>query len=1009
MKKTAFLRIFFLSLIISCAQVKNSQQFRAVPTSMPVLNIVNDTTAAALTIQSLAVDIQVAANIATTTFDIIFYNPNDRVLEGEFEFPLADGQHIVRYALDMEGQLREGVVVEKAKARVAFESTIRRKIDPGLVEKTKGNNFRTRIYPLPAKGTRHIMIAVEQTLELLNKDLYYQLPLASSHVIEKFSVAASVIKSTEKPVPAGNSLAGFEFGRKENGWVAAYSAANFMSDEAVAFTIPGPSDNETAILAENYNGLTYFYVNSRMGPAYKEKKLPGTIGIFWDVSASGEKRNIEKEKLLLKEYLSGDVQVSLITFNVYLQGKEDFAITNGNCGALLKRIDELQYDGGTQLGTIDLTQYRFDEVLLFSDGLASFGKKEIILSALPVTVISSSASADFSYLKFVTKQSHGKFIDLTRLEIPAALEEARNLSLQVIAVEYNPSEAEDVVVQVMPVQSSGLSFAGKLKTAAADIRVKLGFGNEVVTTKTFTIRKPDNSDCGMVKRIWAEMKIAELDLQFEKNKEDITRLGKEFSVVAQNTSLIVLDRLEDYVEHEITPPVSMQKEYFTLLSQKKELEKLDKKNTLDEAVGIMNELKEWWGRSFNPGKKPQEEILITESRINGNGTGDYRSGHVAMQFDTTFVPAPQQESNGTVSTTAVPFFRITPGIGAYSLADSSVEYRYTDISVPGDQALTFMMAEGDAKKDEELVMEKVSSIELTEWKPDAPYLKELEKAAPSARLAKYFQLRKQYSSQPSFFIDAARFFISKNEKKTGIQILSNVAELKLEDAELLRLLANQLLEAVEKELAIETFRDLLKIREEDPQPYRDLALALNEAGQYNEAVELLYKVITRSWDGRFGEIKAVAINEMNAIIAAHKNAVNTAKIDRRLIYAMPVDVRIVIGWSSDNSDIDLWVTDPRKEKCDYQHTETALGGKISQDVTSGFGPEEFMLKKAINGKYKVEVNLYGDTRQTLGGPISIKAELFTDFGKPTQKRQTINFRVTNTKEVVELGSLTFGS
>jgi uncharacterized protein YfaP (DUF2135 family) len=123
---------------------------------------------------------------------------------------------------------------------------------------------------------------------------------------------------------------------------------------------------------------------------------------------------------------------------------------------------------------------------------------------------------------------------------------------------------------------------------------------------------------------------------------------------------------------------------------------------------------------------------------------------------------------------------------------------------------------------------------------------------------------------------------------------------------------------------------------------------------------------------------------------------------------MPADVRIVISWNTDNSDIDLWVTDPNKEKCFYEHTQTRIGGKISQDVTQGYGPEEFMLKKALNGNYIIEANLYGDSRQTLGGPISIRADLFTDFGRPSQKRKTIHLRVTTGKEVVSLGSLKFG-
>jgi tetratricopeptide (TPR) repeat protein len=237
--------------------------------------------------------------------------------------------------------------------------------------------------------------------------------------------------------------------------------------------------------------------------------------------------------------------------------------------------------------------------------------------------------------------------------------------------------------------------------------------------------------------------------------------------------------------------------------------------------------------------------------------------------------------------------------------------------------------------------------------------------------------------------------------------LSNIAEMKLEDAELLRIVANQLLEANEKDLAIETLREILKMREEEPQSYRDLALALSETGNYNEAVELLYKLITGTWDERFGDVKAIAINELNAIISAHKDQMNTSAVDPRFIYPMPVDVRIVIAWNTDNSDIDLWITDPRNEKCYYEHTETEIGGKISKDVTAGYGPEEFCLRKAWKGNYKVEVNLFGDSRQTLGGPIAIKAEMFTDFGKPTQKREVINFRVTTNKEVIQLGSLKF--
>ena len=995
MAKRTVLFLIACLLFFSCSQVKKVQHREKLPTAIPLLRIQNDTTATAMKISALSIDVMVAANIATTTFDIIFYNPNNRILEGEFEFPLADGQHIVRFALDMEGKLREGVVVEKAKARAAFENTIRRKIDPGLVEKTKGNNFRTRIYPLPVKGTRHILIAVEQTLEQHEKDLLYQLPLYATEPIGNFSLKTTVIKNNEEPEMEESGLSNFSFNKWNNAWVAAYGKKDFIANQTIAFTIPGTSANGTMMLAENFNGQTYFYVHNRTEPGYKEKKSPSSIAVYWDISASGEKRNIEKEKQVLKTYISrlGDVKVSLIPFHVFTERKQDFEIRNGNCDALLSRINELKYDGGTQFGCIDLSQSDAGEILLFSDGLSTFGKKEITLSAGPVIIISSSPSSDFSHLKYIAQQSGGQFIDLNNMETADAVMMLQNQSLQIVNIEFNAAEISDLAIQTPLVLNKGLSFSGLLKVLSASISVSIGYGKNVTDTKTFVITRPANNEYDQVKRIWATMKISELDLQFEKNKDAITKLGKEFSIVTQTTSLIVLDRVEDYVEQEITPPEELQKEYFTLLKIKKENKVNEKTSAMDEAVTAMNELKEWWNKKYSPGKKNKAEadsVIMTYNYTRLTDSITTVAGNLTI-----------------IDSTAGVMNFTTNQVDAYSSEPPASlqleELKSTEINLDGDGvALRFDMRKEDSA-------EKPSSIELNEWKPDAPYLKELEKVPANERIAKYFQLKKQYTAQPSFFIDVARFFIAKNERKLGIQVLSNVAELKLEDAELLRMVANQLLEANEKELAVETFRDVMKMREEDPQSYRDLALALEEAGKYNEAVELLYKVITESWDGRFGEIKSVAINEMNAIISAHKDAVNATAIDSRLVYAMPVDVRIVIGWSSDNSDIDLWVTDPGKEKCFYEHTETEIGGKISQDVTQGFGPEEFSLKKAINGKYKVEVNLFGDTRQTLGGPISIKAHLFTDFGKPTQKRETINFRVTTNKEVVELGSLKFGS
>ena len=60
-----------------------------------------------LRLSELAVNVSVTGNIATTTFDMVFVNKTNRILEGEFEFPLGNGQTVSSFALDINGKMRK--------------------------------------------------------------------------------------------------------------------------------------------------------------------------------------------------------------------------------------------------------------------------------------------------------------------------------------------------------------------------------------------------------------------------------------------------------------------------------------------------------------------------------------------------------------------------------------------------------------------------------------------------------------------------------------------------------------------------------------------------------------------------------------------------------------------------------------------------------------------------------------------------------------------------------------
>ncbi len=296
-------------------------------------------------------------------------------------------------------------------------------------------------------------------------------------------------------------------------------------------------------------------------------------------------------------------------------------------------------------------------------------------------------------------------------------------------------------------------------------------------------------------------------------------------------------------------------------------------------------------------------------------------------------------------------------------------------------------------------------IALRAWQSDASYLKGLDALSKEQLLDRYFELRKAHLNEPAFYVDMADYFRKRGLEKESLLILSNLLELDFENSEFIRVFAFKLQEYHLDKTSVFFFGKVRELRPFEPQSARDLALAYERAGRYQRALDLHYFIITRNWHGRFGGSKIVTINEMNHLIVKHR--LNTSRIDRRLIARMPVDIRIVINWSTDNTDMDLWVIDPEGVKTYYGNRVSKNGGKISNDMTGGYGPEEFMQRKALKGAYQIKVKYYGTSQQKLTGPTVIRAEVYTGYGKKRAKREDIVFRVEEEKEVIDLGKIVY--
>ena len=91
-----------------------------------------------------------------------------------------------------------------------------------------------------------------------------------------------------------------------------------------------------------------------------------------------------------------------------------------------------------------------------------------------------------------------------------------------------------------------------------------------------------------------------------------------------------------------------------------------------------------------------------------------------------------------------------------------------------------------------------------------------------------------------------------------------------------------------------------------------------------------------------------------------------------------------------DTDIDLHIIEPTNEECYYGHTSTEIGAKFSKDFTQGYGPEQYLLRNAVKGKYQIKTNFYGENTLTENGPTTVMVEIYiSKNGKIERKLQTI--------------------
>lgn len=918
-----------------------------------------------ITLQRVHVSVQVRGGLAETTVHLTLHNPNPRVLEGNLEFPLLPGQQITGFALDIDGELRPAVPVPKAKGREVFESIERRNVDPGLLEQTAGNQFRLRVYPIAAQGTRTVELRYSEALPRDRDSWRYTLPLAYAGTVPRFTLTLDTAGATPTVIESG-LLGRIAFETRGKTHHATLTRGNLALGGQLRLWIP--AEAQPKAYTQRHLDALYLLGEIPLPTERQPRALPRVVGLLWDSSGSGAARNHALEYALLQRYFAqaGAVEVRLTRLRDRPEATETFRIRSGDWQTLKKALQDTVYDGASALAHWQ-AQADVGEYLLFSDGLANFGGSEFprLSNQQRLFAIHAAVATASARLQALAERHGGRLIALQ----PDTLDDN---AAQLLAEGWRIASLDgegisDLLASAQEADAGMLRIAGRLQSRDARVRLTLTRGGQ---TQRIDLPVPqDAAEHPLAARLWATYRLQQLALAPELHRAEMARLGQAFGLVTPETSLIVLDRVEDYVEHGIVPPASLLTAYQTQLQTRERTQGQRRDAHLQQVLELFEERQAWWSRQFPKGTPP---IAKREPK--------------AMM----------------ASAAAPPPAAPAPAMDA-AMARESAEQRQRVAETVRAETLDRVEVTGSRIRQEDADDTPTSTITLRGWTADAPYIARLQAASPRTVYAVYLDIKPDYRESSGFYLDAADILLQKGQRALALRVLSNLAEMAAENRALLRILGYRLLQADESALAIPVFQAVQRIAEEEPQSFRDLGLAYAAAGQPQAALQQLYQVVTRPWDGRFAEIELIALTELNAIAARHAGTVDTAFIDPRLLRNLPLDLRVVLTWDADNTDMDLWVTDPNGEKSYYSNRLSYQGGRMSDDFTGGYGPEEFALRVAKPGTYTVEVDYFGSSQQVLAGATTLQVTLTTGFGTRAATQRSVTLRLSEQERTVFVG------
>ena len=303
--------------------------------------------------------------------------------------------------------------------------------------------------------------------------------------IPEFSLRIEVVRRTAAPRMTKGKLHQFAFAKWRNSFVGEATLRDWRPEEDVVIALPKIDHPQVAVEKAD-DGHCYFTIDAEPDAPWKDQPPAPVkrVVVFWD--ASGSRRGDHRREIALlgrilaarmpsSESHPGNIVVELVLVR-NAAGKP--LRLRFSKSAIARALNEITYDGGTQLGAVGPLPgaEKPDLYLLFTDGRSTFGRAEPARLDAPIEVFSTSTRARHEWLRSLAEANGGQYFDLSQQTDGEVLARLSRPPWAFLSVAVDGGEAKDVYPQLPRPSAERMILAGKLPAGDATVTLRYGAG-----------------------------------------------------------------------------------------------------------------------------------------------------------------------------------------------------------------------------------------------------------------------------------------------------------------------------------------------------------------------------------------------------------------------------------------------------------------------------------------------------------------------------------------------------